>query len=435
VSARDDWVRGDYLGLDIPAHADALRAGGGAFLTKAFRASEAINTDAAVRAIADLQEFRGGSTGRKALLSVEYDDTSELPTDLFVKFSRDFDDPERDRGRTQMDYEVRFALLSRMSGFPIAVPTCLFADYHCPSGTGLLITDRILYGINGIERHYDKCMDYTMPDPLPHYQALLGALGRLAGAHKAGRLPADLVEPFPVDMESLSVGERVPYTAEQLQRRVQRLADFAEAQPGLLPDNLRRPDYLSRLTSDVTRVAAHENAIWRSLEADPDYTALCHWNANVDNAWFWRDVDGRLDCGLLDWGCVGQMNMAMAIWGAMCSAETDMWSQHLDSLLGCFVAEMRMAGGPSLDAGTLGRWDAQALPHALRRDHGNRLAARRAVLPTQAAPRAIARSVRPADRRQRASAQPPADDDQLPEPLAAHRFRRDPRGAGQLGVL
>ena len=28
--------------------------------------------------------------------------------------------------------------------------------------------------------------------------------------------------------------------------------------------------------------------------------ALCHWNANIDNAWFWREPDGALRCGLID---------------------------------------------------------------------------------------------------------------------------------------
>ena len=95
-----------------------------------------------MRAVTEVREFRGGSTGRKALLTVDHDG-ADLPTDLFVKFSRDLDDPARDRGRTQMEFEVRFALLSRTPDFPVAVPRCMFADYHSASGTGLLITDRI----------------------------------------------------------------------------------------------------------------------------------------------------------------------------------------------------------------------------------------------------------------------------------------------------
>ena len=61
----------------------------------------------------------------------------------------------------------------------------------------------------------------------------------------------------------------------------------------------------------------------RQLAASADHIALCHWNANVDNAWFWRDDAGRLRCGLLDWGCVSQLNVAMALWGALSAAETD----------------------------------------------------------------------------------------------------------------
>jgi hypothetical protein len=340
------WVRGDYLGIDMPAHVGALRDGGPHLLTEALRASGALASDNAVTAITELTEFRGGSTGRKALLAVEYD-RGDLPADLFVKFSRDFDDPGRDGGRAQMEFEVRFALLSRTPGFPIAVPKCLFADYHAVSGTGLLITDRIPYGNNGIEPHYDKCMDYAMPDPVGHYRAVVGALGRLAGTHKAGHLPAELVDHFPVDMERLSVGDRVAYTADQLQRRVDRLAEFALAQPGLLPANVRSPEFLTRLRHEVARFPAHEKAIWRELAAHSDYVALCHWNANVDNAWFWTR-DCHLECGLMDWGCVGQMNVAMAIWGAMCSAETEMWDEHLDGLLDVFLAEFNAAGGPML---------------------------------------------------------------------------------------
>ncbi|MGV0836587.1 hypothetical protein [Mycolicibacterium thermoresistibile] len=347
-----DPVAGDHFGLPLPPDAEALRDGGPAYLTAAFRASGALG-DGAVRAITDLQEFRGGSTGRKALLTVAYTDAA-LPTDLFVKFSRDLDDPARDRGRTQMEFEVRFALLSQTAGFPIAVPACLFADYHGASGTGVLITERIPYGANGIEPHYAKCLDYTMPEPLAHYRALLGALARLAGTHQSGRLPAKLTAGFPVDMQRLSVGERQPRTPEQLQRRVGRLAQFAHAQPDLLPERLRAPEFLSRLHDEVAGFPEREPAIWRHLAADPAYLALCHWNANVDNAWFWRSPRG-LECGLLDWGCVGQMHLAMALWGALCSAETAMWEQHLDTLLDEFVAGVQAAGGATLDAAALRR--------------------------------------------------------------------------------
>lgn len=88
--------------------------------------------------------------------------------------------------------------------------------------------------------------------------------------------------------------------------------------------------------------------MWAHLAGVSDYLALCHWNANVDNAWFWRDTGNTLHCGLMDWGCVSQMNVAMAIWGAMSGAETSLWNDHLDELLHLFITEIRNSGGPPL---------------------------------------------------------------------------------------
>ncbi len=188
------------MGLEIPAHSDALRKGGAAFLTKAFRAAGSISADNSVTCITGFQEVAGGSTGRKLRLAVEYAKPAPgLHTDLFVKFSRDFDDEIRDRTKIQMELEVLFALLSRSPAFPIAVPVCYLADYHHGSGTGILVTQRIAYGIGGIEPHYAKCLDHRMPEQLRHYQALIRALARLAGTHRAGRLPDTVEKYFPFE--------------------------------------------------------------------------------------------------------------------------------------------------------------------------------------------------------------------------------------------
>lgn len=338
---------GDHHGLAFPADAAALRSGGARFLTEAFRAWGALEDNSVTR-VAGIREVTGGSTGRKVTLAVEYAKPApNLHTDLFVKFSRDFEDPARDLGKTQMEPEVRFAALSRAQRFPIAVPKAHFADYHRLTGTGILITERIRFGENGIEPQYHKCLDYEMPRPAEHYHALLTALARLAGTHRSGRLPAELTAPFPLDMAAATVGERAPLSPDKLERRLDGLAEFACAHGGLLP--VCSAGLMARLREDVPRVARHEHAINRLLAADADYVALCHWNANIDNAWFWRDTDGVLRCGLMDWGCVGQMNLGMAIWGAMSGAETDLWETHLDELLQLFVSEFQRYGGPYLD--------------------------------------------------------------------------------------
>jgi hypothetical protein len=348
-------VTGDQFGIAIPIDPAALREAGAGFLTEAFRASGVLADANSVTRVTDFRVISGGSTGRKAMMSAEYAQADPgLHTDLFVKFSRDLDNPVRDRGKTQMEPEVRFAALSRAPGFPIAVPGVQFGDYHRETGTGILITERIHFNDNGIERQYHKCLDYEMPEPVEHYRALLAAIARLAGTHRSGRLPADLTAHFPLDVEAATVGERTPLSLEKLNRRLDQVCEFLAAHPGLVPANLASAEFQSRLRREVPRVAEHESVVTHALGTDTDYVALCHWNGNVDNAWFWRDAAG-LHCGLMDWGCVGQMNMGMAIWGAMSGAETDLWNDHFADLAELFATEVRRSGGPDLDPQRLRR--------------------------------------------------------------------------------
>jgi hypothetical protein len=354
MAAEIDWVCGDILGHDLPAHAAALREGGPAYLTRAFRAAGALSADNHVTDITRCDLWAGGSTGAKLALSVRYDRAEPgLPEELFVKFSRDFDDPIRDRGKVQMESEVRFALLSRIPDFPVAVPRCLFADYHLETGTGILIAERIAFGADGNEPHYPKCRDYEVPDLLGHYEALVSALARLAARHRAGAFPADVMDHFAPEKSNLSVSDRKPYAPQQIRNRVSRLAEFAARHPGLLPPAVIAPDFLERLAEEGARISHHADALAAILHGDGAPIALCHWNANIDNGWFWRDPEGRIHCGLMDWGNVGQMNMAVALAGCLMAAEPDFLVAHIDRLFQLFAAELTRHGGGTVDIETL----------------------------------------------------------------------------------
>lgn len=342
------WVIGDATETPIPADPDALRDGGTRFLTDALRRFGSLGGDNEVTAITACAEFSGGSTGRKLALSVNYRRPGPH-RDLFAKFSRDLDDPARDEGRTQMESEVAFAAATRRDGFPVTVPTVLFADYHRDSGTGILLTERIPFGRDGIEPQYAKCMDYDMPDQSGHYRALLASVARLAGADRRGAIEFDVCTGVP------TVGPRPHLDQTKLLRRIDRLAEFAAAHPGLLPESVRSTRFLTGLRDTLPELLRRESDVWELLGEEVDLTALCHWNANVDNAWFWRDDHDGLQCGLMDWGCVGRMNVAMAIWGAMCSAETDLWDDHLGELLTGFAHEFHRHGGARVDVDVLVR--------------------------------------------------------------------------------
>ncbi|WCT73992.1 hypothetical protein PQ455_01790 [Sphingomonas naphthae] len=345
-----DFVRGDTTGLAIPAHGAALRAAGADFLTEAFRAFGAIGPDNAVARITRIETCPGGSTGEKLFLSVEYARPDPaFHTDLFVKFSRDFADPVRDdRGKYEMAGEVRLAEVSRLAGFPIHVPIAYFADYQAETHTGLLITETIGFGANGIEPHHPKCLDNEIDRPIDHYRAIYTALARVAAAHRSGQLPCDIDALFPFDPVAASSSVRIGYDAEQLIGKVRAFAAFVARAPQLFPPNLT-PAFFEKLEGEALGYLEHQAEIRRFTQSDPSLIALCHWNGNIDNCWFWRDAAGDLQCGLMDWGHAGQINLAFSLWGCLSGAGLDVWDGHFDELIDLFVTELREHGGPALD--------------------------------------------------------------------------------------
>lgn len=341
-------VTGDFTGVAFPTGVEALIDAGTGFLTEAFRATGLLAADNRVTAITGWEEFFGGGMGRKVKLDVTYERPQPgLHTKLFAKFTRAFGDPLRELFAPVMEPEVRFALLSRRGDFPVRVPACHYADYHADSRSGLLITERIAYGEAGIEPAHDKCLDHRLKDPLPHYQAQVRAMASLAAHHRAGRFGAEVDRQFPFD-RGQPVTRLIPHTADQLAGKLDLLDRFAASAPRLMPERLRETAFLRDFRRDVMLVLEKEERILDHLRSQDALIALGHWNMNLDNAWFWRDRDGLLQVGQLDWGGVSQMNLAQAFFGMTCAAEPDFLDIHQPALMTALLADYHRHGGPAV---------------------------------------------------------------------------------------
>jgi hypothetical protein len=344
------WAAGEFFGLRVPADLETLLVGGTDFLTDAFRVTGTMSGDNSVRQIVGSREFSAGGTGKKALLRVTYEKPEAgVPEELFIKFSRNFDNELWDSGRFQMISEVNFAVLSHSPDFPVPVPAMLFADVDPESGTGLIISERITYGRHGIEPLYLKCMDYNVPDQVGHYKAILRGLARLSGTHRAGKLSPDFDTKFShgADHGPRSFGGAVPEI--KVIQRATRMFDFIDRYPKLVPDNVRMPEFRQQFMRDIPDVVAAQDRISAVLKGNPDFFAFAHWNANIDNCWFQQGPDGHLQAGFLDWANAGQLSVAQSINGAINGAETFVWDKHLDELLNVFIDEYVAHGGPLLD--------------------------------------------------------------------------------------
>ena len=272
-----------------------------------------------------------------------------LPDQLFVKFSRHFDNELWDRGRFMMVSEANFAVLSRAPGFPVPVPLCLFADVEAGSATGLIITERLTYGRDGVEPLHPKCLDHLLADPVEHYRAIVRGLAKVSGAHRGGRLAPEFDERFPHDPALASAAFGLHASQDDLLRWADRMFEFIERNPNLFADHLRSPALREQLVADIPDVVAAQDRIRAVLTGEPDFVAFAHWNANIDNCWFERDADGELRCGFIDWANAGPASVAQSILGAISGADADVWRDHLDELLAVFVDEYAAQGAPRLD--------------------------------------------------------------------------------------
>ena len=344
------WVTGDNFGLSVPADPEALLAGGAEFLTTAFRAAGVLGENNRVTAIVNSEEFFDGGSGKKLKLTVSYErPDTDLPERLFVKFSRHFDNALWDSAKHMMVSEVNFALLSRSPDFPVMVPRFMFADVESTSETGLIITELIPYGEGNVEPPHPKCMDYLLDDPVEYYRAIFSSLGRLSGAHRAGKLSAEFDELFP-DAEQGSAQFRARASHEQLVMWANRMFDFIERYPKLFPDHFQDPGMRKEFISYIADVVAAKDRINEILlSGRPKFVAFGHWNGNIDNCWFERDEQDVLQCGFIDWANCGALPFTQIVSGALGCAEPYVWAQHLDEFLGIFLDEVQAQGGPALD--------------------------------------------------------------------------------------
>jgi hypothetical protein len=350
-----DFVAGDGTGISIPTHPDALGAAGADFLTQAFHAFGSLAADNAVRSIIAIEPCHAGNSGQKLFLTVEYERADPaLHSRLFVKLSRDFADSFRDRRKYELEAEVRLAALSRLPDFPVHVAKPYFADFDHGSGSGMLVTQRITFGRNGIEPLREKCMDHLLANALDHYRATISALAALAGAQHAGKLSPELERLFPYDRAEAEADLPIAWNEAQMRAKVAAMGALIAGSPQLFPPAVRAPGFVKRLDHDALAFLRHERDVRRFLQADPRFIALTHWNTNIDNAWFWRSADGALQCGLLDWGMVRQMNIAYGLWGGLSAADGTMLHAHLDALLALFAREFAAHGGPELPLDLLG---------------------------------------------------------------------------------
>jgi hypothetical protein len=224
----------------------------------------------------------------------------------------------------------------------------MFGDLESESETGLLITELIPYGEGNVEVPHPKCMDYLIDDAVEHYRAIFASLGRLSGAHRAGKLSPEFNELF-ADAEQGAAQFRSNSSDDQTVQRAQRMFDFIERYPKLFPDHFQEAGLREEFLDFMADGFAARGRIQEILASGrPNFVAFAHWNGNIDNCWFERQPDGSLVCGFIDWANCGVLPFTQVVSGALGCADPQVWAENLDELLSVFIQEFEAQGGEKL---------------------------------------------------------------------------------------
>jgi hypothetical protein len=189
-----------------------------------------------------------------------------------------------------------------------------------------------------------KSVDYLLDDPYAYYEAMTVNIAKLAAWGKQTPRVSDVFDP-PGYPPAFFLGTR---------KRVEHYQWFLrEVGSCLVPEALRTDDDSRSMLRWLPEVEMCQTELLDFLFADADYCGFTHQNMNTDNASFWRDEQGRVQSGFIDWGRFKRDNYARGLTnGYMCTDLCEFLQAEDEKLVRAFAAAYNGAGG-SLDASRL----------------------------------------------------------------------------------
>eukprot|EP00439_Symbiodinium_sp_Y106_P035832 s775_g4.t1 len=375
---------GVFYGIEFPWSAETLRDMGPEWLTKAFHRAGTLEPSNRVTHIKlDDRKVTAGNNAGKFLFEVRYArERPDLHRKLFAKVPHALTkETKQDRLSSSvlkqpMDFLEINTYRVAETYLPMRTPKFYFGDISNETSNYILITERIPFAeLEGrakgealrpyeIEGPYDKCKDYELHGSGKEYYTLIMKMSaKLAAADKSFRMGsksflasnfgAPPVSTSPADFGVNFFGPSGDSAQATMQKLKIGIRFFSKTASMMFPDYVRSDAYIEKFTRTMMTFQAYAREIdyWKHL--DHDFIALGHANLNVDNAYFWRDEHGKLDCGVLDWGGFGSACVGHKLYWYINCAEWDNNRDNLRFYVETFVETYHAEGGPKIDPVTL----------------------------------------------------------------------------------
>lgn len=406
--AVDTQEPGEYWGIKFPHSPAMLKEAGPEWLTMAMHTAGTMPKDNAVVKFTsfqvfaedvtkqDLENAKFGGAGLKVLLTLEYKNgpSDTLGEGMFVKMPHAYTGKnERQKNsfgnKGLMDWsEVSFYnLFGGVYGdLPFKSPRMYFCDMSRKTSNFVNIVERIPFGQGAYFPAPDKYRDWELPNKgVDHYYAHAKALATFFGWHRNIRKVTDQVETVFMFKESQDVIFGVHDTVKKAGAYNSKQRDewfkaslanpdiaplvasngfgpaiakgFLEIFEGFIgetgkhcfPKEYVEKKYVDKFFKEAKEMGNYCAEMgWYSAMV-PEYWSLVHPNAQVDNAFYWTNDSGDMQCGLLDWGGVSHSNIPFCLANGWIGPEVDVFDEHEAKLVQLFIDEYQRVTGFKID--------------------------------------------------------------------------------------
>jgi hypothetical protein len=410
----NEVVEGEFWGLKFPFTPTMFREWGPAWLTTAMHAAGTLPADNEITEfgqfdvvgedVANTDSIGGDSTdwggaGPKVLLTVKFKNgPGELTEAMFVKFAHEYK-PKNERQKLSVNYPVpsgwsECMFYNSLGGrLPVKTPRGYFCEMSRKTTNYILVTERIPYGsktkkefaAGEILAPPAKYRDWDLQNAADYYYAHAKTMANFFAWSRKTNAITDQVkllfnEQKTLDFSTFIGGAMKGVSWEERDKGFVKFMNdpnikpivptmglngetakgflqvgmdfFTDRAPHCFPKDLVEKSYLDKYKKECDEMASYCAEMTFYFQIMPEYTTLAHPNAQVDNAFYWRDEAAAMQCGLLDWDGATQIPMPQCLGNAWMGAESDMMDEHEEKLIKLFLDEYKKASGEELDFDT-----------------------------------------------------------------------------------
>eukprot|EP00930_Biecheleria_cincta_P082590 TRINITY_DN722_c0_g1_i4.p1 TRINITY_DN722_c0_g1~~TRINITY_DN722_c0_g1_i4.p1 ORF type:complete len:617 (-),score=122.63 TRINITY_DN722_c0_g1_i4:128-1978(-) len=390
MTNHDKKGKGCIYGMEFPWNEATLEEFGPEWLTKAFHTVGSMDKDNRVTKIILERKIKvtTGNNGGKFLFEVRYAKPDpDLHTKLFAKVPFPLSaHTKNDRLSSSVNkqpaelYEIN-AYRYLEATLPMKTPRFYFGDICNETSNWILITERIdFHDFEGnnfgkptgehppplpayeIEGPYDKCIDSgnLRGDHMEYYLLMTRVGAKMAGLAKSGQMGSqellsksfrshpDIKNPAVWGMNPQAAsGQPIKQQDNIVNMSIDMMSDWAKQ---VFPPYVTSDAFKKKFKKTMNTMNAYVAEINYWMHMNEDYVALGHMNLNVDNAYFWRTPEGKLDCGVFDWGGMGTSSYGNKLWWFYYCADYEVLDKGMGKLCETFCEDYKASGGPQLDA-------------------------------------------------------------------------------------